>query len=131
MEKAKEFIAQNTVMIFSKSYCPYVSSSHGPTRSHPLRCLRDASIRSYCHKVKALFQGLGVPFKAVELDQIGTVFLPPNTHAVCVLTWASADEGSDIQSALKQLTGGTTVPRVFIKGEHIGGNDDTQVRVLL
>jgi hypothetical protein len=26
MEKAKDLIAKNTVMIFSKSYCPYVSS---------------------------------------------------------------------------------------------------------
>jgi hypothetical protein len=37
-------------------------------------------------------------------------------------------EGSDIQSALKQITGATTVPRVFVNSEHIGGNDDTQVR---
>merc|ERR1739841_203138 len=82
MEKAKDFIAKNTVMIFSKSYCPY------------------------CTKVKQLFQGLGVNFTAVELDQIA--------------------DGSDIQAALKQITGGTTVPRVFINSEHIGGNDDTQ-----
>lgn len=82
MEKAKDFIAKNTVMIFSKSYCPY------------------------CTKVKQLFQGLGVNFTAVELDQIA--------------------DGSEIQAALKQITGGTTVPRVFIDSEHIGGNDDTQ-----
>lgn len=69
-------------MIFSKSYCPY------------------------CVKVKSLFQGLGVPYGVLELDEI--------------------NNGAEIQSALKDLTGGTTVPRVFIKGEHIGGNDDTQ-----
>merc|ERR1711879_1050902 len=83
MEQAKDFIAKNTVMIFSKSYCPY------------------------CTKVKQLFQGLGVNFTAVELDRIA--------------------DGSEIQAALKQITGGTTVPRVFINSEHIGGNDDTQV----
>jgi len=56
--------------------------------------------------VKQLFQGLGVPFTALELDQIS--------------------DGSDIQAALQQLSGGSTVPRVFINSEHIGGNDDTQ-----
>merc|ERR1712071_709488 len=74
--------AKNSVMIFSKSYCPY------------------------CTKVKQLFQGLGVNFTAVEFDRIA--------------------DGSEIQAALKQITGGTTVPRVFINSEHIGGNDDTQ-----
>jgi glutaredoxin len=78
----KDKIANNKVMIFSKSYCPY------------------------CERVKALFTSLKVPFTALELDEI--------------------ENGPAIQNALKDLTGGTTVPRVFIKGEHIGGNDDTQ-----
>ena len=36
------------------------------------------------------------------------------------------DDGADIQEALLELTGQRTVPNVFIKGEHLGGNDDTQ-----
>ena len=36
------------------------------------------------------------------------------------------DDGADIQDELLSKTGQKTVPNVFIKGEHIGGNDDTQ-----
>jgi len=36
------------------------------------------------------------------------------------------DDGVAIQDALLELTGQKTVPSVWIKGEHIGGNDDTQ-----
>lgn len=35
-------------------------------------------------------------------------------------------EPSEIQAALGQLTGGTSVPRVFINSEFIGGGDDTE-----
>ena len=34
--------------------------------------------------------------------------------------------GGDIQKELQNLTGQRTVPNVFIKGKHLGGNDDTQ-----
>jgi len=36
------------------------------------------------------------------------------------------DDGADIQAALLDLTGQKTVPNVFIKGQHLGGNDVTQ-----
>ena len=36
------------------------------------------------------------------------------------------ENGEDIQNELQELTGQRTVPNVFIKGSHIGGNDDTQ-----
>jgi len=75
----KNFISQNSVFIFSKSYCPY------------------------CNGVKNLFTQLKVPFNAVELDK--------------------RNDGDEIQDYLKVLTGGSTVPRVFIKGEFIGGHD--------
>ena len=35
-------------------------------------------------------------------------------------------DGPAIQDALAQMTGQRTVPNVFIKGKHLGGNDDTQ-----
>jgi len=47
---------------------------------------------------------LGVAFAAVELDQRG--------------------DGAEIQEALAAMTGQRTVPNVFIKGTHVGGNDD-------
>ena len=43
-----------------------------------------------------------------------------------VIELDTLDDGADIQGALLDKTGQRTVPSVFIKGEHIGGNDDTQ-----
>ena len=36
------------------------------------------------------------------------------------------DNGPEIQSALLDISGQRTVPNVFVKGKHLGGNDDTQ-----
>ncbi|CAK9161783.1 unnamed protein product [Ilex paraguariensis] len=58
---------------------------------------------SYCVSVKKLLTELGASFKAIELD--------------------TESDGSEIQSALAQLTGQRTVPNVFIGGKHIGGCD--------
>lgn len=44
MEKAKQIVSSNTVVVFSKSYCPY------------------------CVDVKKLLSELGAAFKAIELD---------------------------------------------------------------
>jgi len=38
------------------------------------------------------------------------------------------DDGSDIQAALKELSGQSTVPNVYIAKEHIGGNSDLQAK---
>jgi glutaredoxin 3 len=37
------------------------------------------------------------------------------------------ENGAAIQQALLDMTGQRTVPNVFVKGNHIGGNDDTQL----
>ncbi|KAJ8598291.1 hypothetical protein CTAYLR_005993 [Chrysophaeum taylorii] len=60
----------------------------------------------FCAKTKSLFKSLEVDADIHELDQ--------------------RDDGPDIQAELKELTGQSTVPNVFIKGQHLGGNDDTQ-----
>lgn len=49
---------------------------------------------------------MNVDFKAIELDEI--------------------DNGDAIQAALLETSGQRTVPNVFVKGQHVGGNDDTQ-----
>ena len=61
----------------------------------------------YCAATKELFAGLGVDFKVHELDKMG-------------------DSGPELQMALLKLTGQKTVPNVFVKGNHVGGNDATQ-----
>jgi len=35
------------------------------------------------------------------------------------------NDGDQIQRTLYELTGQRTVPNVFVKGKHLGGNDDT------
>ncbi|XP_062169565.1 glutaredoxin isoform X1 [Alnus glutinosa] len=57
----------------------------------------------YCNRVKQLLKQLGASYKVIELDE--------------------ERDGSDIQSALAEWTGLSTVPNVFIGGKHIGGCD--------
>ncbi|KAM7509146.1 hypothetical protein LguiA_019599 [Lonicera macranthoides] len=59
----------------------------------------------YCVSVKKLLTEIGTSFKAIELD--------------------TESDGSEIQSALAQISGQRTVPNVFIGGKHIGGCDTT------
>jgi len=82
IEFAKAEIASNDVVVFSKTFCPY------------------------CTSTKKLFSDMNVNAKIIELDKI--------------------DNGADVQSALLDITGQRTVPNVFIKGKHLGGNDVTQ-----
>ncbi|KAI9814158.1 MAG: hypothetical protein M1832_005969 [Thelocarpon impressellum] len=62
----------------------------------------------YCKASKALLTELGAKFYLIELDQV--------------------DDGSDIQNALEKITGQRTVPNIFIKQQHIGGNSDLQAK---
>ncbi|CAH8280626.1 unnamed protein product [Arabidopsis lyrata] len=57
----------------------------------------------YSKRVKQLLQQLGATFQVLELDEMS--------------------DGGEIQSALSEWTGQSTVPSVFIKGKHIGGSD--------
>ena len=66
----------------------------------------------FCRKVKALFAELGLTFG--EGGEVAVVELDVT------------NEGAAIQQCLLELTGQRTVPSVWIKGQHIGGNDDTQ-----
>ncbi|XP_065526487.1 glutaredoxin 2 [Lathamus discolor] len=61
---------------------------------------------SYCRMAKKLFESINVNYTAVELDM--------NTN------------GSQVQDILEQMTGGRTVPRVFVNGSFVGGATDTQ-----
>lgn len=58
-------------------------------------------------QVKGMLETLGLPVKAhiVELNQ--------------------QDNMSDLQDRLLEMTGGRSVPRVFVGGEFLGGCDDT------
>jgi len=67
----------------------------------------------YCQATKKLFNNLmaekyddSVYTKVIELDKL--------------------QNGADIQSVLLGLTGQRTVPNVFVRGRHVGGNDQVQ-----
>ncbi|KAI9753113.1 MAG: hypothetical protein M4579_005327 [Chaenotheca gracillima] len=62
----------------------------------------------YCKATKSLLSELGAKPFILELDQV--------------------DDGSDIQNALQELNGQRTVPSVYIKQQHIGGNSELQAR---
>jgi len=79
---AKSEIANNKVVVFSKSRCPF------------------------CMATKQLFNDMDIDYTLHELDQM--------------------PDGYEVQQALAELTGQRTVPNVFINGQHVGGNDDTQ-----
>ncbi|KAJ1972125.1 hypothetical protein H4R34_005515 [Dimargaris verticillata] len=58
----------------------------------------------YCRRAKGALDDLKVAYNALELDM--------------------TNDGSDLQAALKELTGQRTVPNIFIHQKHIGGCDD-------
>jgi len=61
----------------------------------------------YCHKAKRALSSV----------------LP--TEKIVVMELDERADGGDIQDYLGELTGGRSVPRVFIDGDFIGGGDDT------
>ncbi|KAG9242344.1 putative glutaredoxin [Calycina marina] len=62
----------------------------------------------YCKDTKSLLNDLGAKYYIIELDQV--------------------DDGSDIQRALVEINGQSSVPNIYIKKEHIGGNSDLQAK---
>ncbi|XP_003699811.1 uncharacterized protein LOC100880851 [Megachile rotundata] len=81
-EQVQQLIASDTVVIFSKTTCPY------------------------CKMAKQVFENLQKKYTAIELDE--------------------REDGDDIQSILGDMTGARTVPRVFVKGECLGGGTDVK-----
>jgi glutaredoxin len=60
------------------------------------------------------------PDRYVALPVVPAHWNPTTNTIVC------ADDGADIQNALAEMTSQRSVPNIFIKGEHIGGNSDIQ-----
>jgi len=62
----------------------------------------------YCRATKTLLTELGAKYYTIELDQV--------------------DDGAAIQDALEEITHQRSVPNIFIKQKHIGGNSDLQAQ---
>lgn len=63
----------------------------------------------FCTRTKNAFTSKGLRPIVLELDE--------------------RQDGAAIQAALLESSGQRTVPNVFFRGEHIGGNDDTQAAI--
>ncbi|CAH8392934.1 unnamed protein product [Eruca vesicaria subsp. sativa] len=103
MNKAKEIVSEYPVVVFSKTYC------------------------GYCQRVKQLLTQLGATFKVLELDEMSkkpkSLVIEPGLYWSHAKFTSLIGDGGEIQSALTEWTGQSTVPNVFIKGKHIGGCD--------
>lgn len=60
----------------------------------------------FCRASKALLSSMGAKFQVFELNQI--------------------PDGEAMQDALEELSGQRTVPNIYIKQQHVGGNSDLQ-----
>ncbi|XP_060522163.1 uncharacterized protein LOC132699460 isoform X1 [Cylas formicarius] len=60
----------------------------------------------YCKLAKEVFDKLKEKYTTIELDE--------------------RDDGDEIQSILGEITGARTVPRVFVKGNCLGGGSDVK-----
>jgi len=60
----------------------------------------------YCKATKAIFRDMGVQPTVIELDEM--------------------DNGELVQDILSEMTEQYTVPNVYVKKQHVGGNDDMQ-----
>ncbi|XP_059153784.1 thioredoxin reductase 1, cytoplasmic-like isoform X2 [Physella acuta] len=67
-------------------------------------CSNNKIAAKCCQKAKDLFKSLSAKYESVELDLI--------------------EKGTLYQSTLRELTGQSTVPNIFIHGKHLGGCDD-------
>ena len=87
--KLRSFIeaehSAHTVVVWSKTYCPYCSQTKTLLTSLPNLSRNEIQVH--------------------ELDQ----------HP----------QGDAIQRELYAMSGQRTVPNVFVRGQHLGGNDDT------
>ena len=98
-----DMVANNKVMVFSKSYCPF------------------------CKMAKDSLNSTGVKYGLAELDEKGIIIISVLLFYYNVaLHCADSSECSAIQDYLLQLTGARSVPRVFIGGKCIGGGSETR-----
>lgn len=61
------------------------------------------SMCPYCKKARALFDGMKQSYFAFEIDK--------------------NENGEQVKEELKKMTGQSSVPNIFINGNHIGGSD--------
>ena len=74
----------------------------------------------------AVFSKSYCPYCVKAKDAIRSALGQPGVAATTV--WEldeRPNDGAEIQAVLGKITGATTVPRVFVNGQFLGGGDDT------
>jgi glutaredoxin 3 len=82
------------------------------------------------HKV-VVFSKTYCPYCIKAKKALATILKPDQMEVIELDNLPADTDGSTIihlQDALGELTGGRTVPRVFIGGKFIGGGDDTAAK---
>lgn len=64
----------------------------------------------FCWSVRKMLAAAGVAYECVELDS--AAYQPDN-------------KGTEMRAALRELTGASTIPQIFVDGDHIGGATET------
>jgi cysteine synthase A len=64
----------------------------------------------FCWAIRKLFGELGIPYRAIDLDSV---------------PYQKDDWGGQIRAVLSAELGSSTIPQIFIGGEHLGGATDT------
>ncbi|HEX6260210.1 MAG TPA: cysteine synthase A [Woeseiaceae bacterium] len=63
----------------------------------------------FCWSVRKLFGKLGLPYRSVDLDSV---------------EYQEGDKGGKIRAVLAHRIGATTIPQIFVGGQHMGGCTD-------
>mgnify|MGYP001827204319 FL=1 len=64
----------------------------------------------FCWAIRKLFARLDIPYHAIDLDSVA---------------YQEGDQGGKIRAVLSDRLGVSTIPQIFIAGEHMGGATDT------
>jgi cysteine synthase A len=60
----------------------------------------------FCWSVRKMFTQYEIPFRSVDLDSVA---------------YQENNRGGEIRAALKEVTGLSTIPQIFVGGQHVGG----------
>jgi glutaredoxin 3 len=115
----------NRVMVFSKSYCPYCTKARR-ARTARARAATARELRRRRPRAAAARRRLTKithPHPTPQAKRALATVLPAAKFTVMEIE--SRPDCAEIQAYLAEKTGGSSVPRVFVDGEFIGGGDDT------
>lgn len=107
-----DLIAKDSIVIFSKSYCPYCKMA-----KEVIFELATDRTNSKCYSLARRFLNVRACFAQV-FDKLKKKYT--------TIELDDREDAQEIQDVLGDLTGARTVPRVFLNGECLGGGTDVK-----